>query len=42
VLLGGGKPLLEPPTDRAVLRLTKHTLYSRTGIVLLVYEVVKR
>ena len=42
VLLGGGKPLLEPPTDRAVLRLTKHTLYSRTGIVLLDYEVVKR
>ena len=41
VLLGGGKPLLEPPAERASLRLTKHTLYSRTGTVLLDYEVVK-
>jgi len=41
VLLGGGRPLLEPPAGRAVLRLTKHTVYSRTGTVLLDYEVVK-
>jgi len=41
VLLGGGRPLLEPPAARATLRLTKHTLYSRTGTVLLDYGVVK-
>jgi dihydrofolate reductase len=41
VLLGGGRPLLESPATRASLRLTKHTLYSRTGTVLLDYEVVK-
>jgi dihydrofolate reductase len=31
VLLGGGKPLPEPPAARSTLRLAKHTLYSRTG-----------
>jgi dihydrofolate reductase len=41
VLLGGGRPLLEPPTERATLRLTKRTLYSQTGTVLLDYAVVK-
>jgi dihydrofolate reductase len=41
VLLGGGRPLLEPPAERATLRLARHTLYSRTGTVLLDYEVVK-
>jgi dihydrofolate reductase len=39
VLLGGGRPLLEHPAERASLRLTKHTLYRETGTVLLDYEV---
>jgi dihydrofolate reductase len=42
VLLGGGRPLLEAPAERASLRLTKHTLYPKTGTVLLDFEVVKR
>lgn len=41
VLLGGGRPLLESPAGRAPLRLRKHTLYSKTGTVLLDYDVVR-
>lgn len=41
VLLGGGRPLLQPPAVRSSLRLTKHTLYRKTGTVLLDYEVEK-
>jgi dihydrofolate reductase len=41
VLLGGGRPLLEPPAARARLRLTSHRLYAQTGTVLLEYEVAK-
>lgn len=41
VLLGGGRPLLVAPAERTPLRLTKHTLYPKTGTVLLDYEVLK-
>jgi len=39
VLLGGGIPLLPPPAGRAKLKLTKHTVLKKTGIVGLEYEV---
>jgi dihydrofolate reductase len=42
VLLGGGRPLLEAPADRTPLQLRKHTLYPKTGTVLLDYDVVPR
>lgn len=38
VLLGGGVPLLPPPTGRANLKLTGHKVYG-SGIVLLEYAV---
>lgn len=41
VLLGGGKPLLPPPVDRAVLRLIGSRVYEKTGTVLLEYVVEK-
>ena len=41
VLLGGGKPLLPPPGDRAVLRLIGSRVYEKTGIVALEYAVEK-
>ncbi len=41
VLLGGGIPLLPPPSQRTALRLSKHRIY-RSGIVSLVYEVQNR
>ncbi|CAN5710111.1 dihydrofolate reductase family protein [soil metagenome] len=41
VLLGGGRPLLPPPTDRRPLRLTEQRLYEKSGIVLLQYDVVR-
>jgi dihydrofolate reductase len=37
VLLGGGVPLLPDPADRATLKLTKHTVYPKTGTVALEY-----
>jgi dihydrofolate reductase len=40
VLLGGGRPLLASPAVRQSLRLTRHRVYERSGIVLLEYEVV--
>ena len=39
VLLGGGIPLLPPPAERAKLKLTKHTVYKKTGTVGLEYTV---
>ena len=39
VLLGGGIPLLPPPTERARLKLTGRRVYEKTGIVLLEYAV---
>jgi dihydrofolate reductase len=38
VLLGGGVPLLPPPSQRAILKLSNHKIY-RSGIVSLIYEV---
>jgi len=39
VLLGGGIPLLPSPTNQTTLRLTKHKVYEKTGIVALEYAV---
>lgn len=39
VLLGGGTPLLPHPAATAKLRLTRHTVYEKTGTVSLEYEV---
>jgi dihydrofolate reductase len=41
VLLGGGIPFLKPPAKRATLKLTKHQLYQKSGIVSLEYDVVR-
>jgi dihydrofolate reductase len=41
VLLGDGIPLLPPPMNPTVLRLTDHTLYPASGIMSLEYEVVR-
>jgi len=41
VLLGGGIPLLPLPAPRARLQLTSHRLYERSGIVFVVYDVVR-
>lgn len=41
VLLGGGIPLLPPPTGRATLRLRGHRVYEKTGTVGLEYEVIR-
>ena len=38
VLLGGGVPLLAPPSQRTVLKLSSHKIY-RSGIVSLIYDV---
>jgi dihydrofolate reductase len=40
VLLGGGIPLLPPPADRAILRLTSQKV-SQAGIVIVEYAVTK-
>lgn len=40
VVLGGGVPLLPAPAPRAKLKLTKHTVYPKTGTVGLDYKVV--
>jgi dihydrofolate reductase len=39
VLLGGGVPFLPSPADRATLKLTKHRVYEKTGIVGLWYDI---
>jgi dihydrofolate reductase len=41
VLLGGGIPLLAPPTGRATLKLRKQRLYKKTGTVGLEYDIVR-
>ena len=41
VLLGGGIPLLQSPAVRSRLRLRRHTVYPKTGTVLLDYEVLR-
>ena len=40
VLLGGGIPLLPTPASRARLKLAKHRVYEKSGIVSLEYDVV--
>jgi dihydrofolate reductase len=40
VLLGGGLPLLPPPSSMAKLSLTNHRVYQKTGTVMLEYAVV--
>jgi dihydrofolate reductase len=37
VLLGGGVPLLRPPSQRTIMKLSSHKIY-RSGIVSLVYD----
>ena len=37
VLLGGGLPLLPPPSDRTKLTLVKHRVYEKTGTIALEY-----
>lgn len=39
VMIGGGLPLLPSPAARASLTLTGHTVYPKSGIVLLEYAV---
>lgn len=39
VLLGGGRPLLPEPSERCRLTLTGHTVFPKTGTVLLSYDV---
>ena len=41
VLLGGGIPLLPSPATRSRLRLRGHTVYPKTGTLLLDYEVLR-
>ncbi|MGH7711196.1 MAG: dihydrofolate reductase family protein [Gemmatimonadaceae bacterium] len=39
VVIGGGTPFLSAPANRTKLKLTKHKLYPKTGIVALDYDV---
>lgn len=39
VILGGGLPMLPPPAGLEKLRLTAHTIYKKSGTVLLTYDV---
>ena len=41
VLLGGGVPLLAPPTQQTKMKLSAHKLY-RSGIVSLIYDVERQ
>ena len=41
LLLGGGIPLLPSPAGSAMLTLTGHKVYQKTGIVMLEYAVVR-
>jgi dihydrofolate reductase len=40
VVLGNGLPLVEHPAKQARLKLRKHRVYEKTGIVMLDYEVL--
>lgn len=42
VLLGGGRPFLPAPADQQRLVLTGQRIYERSGIVLLMYDVVAK
>ena len=39
VLLGGGVPLFPAPANRMTLKLTKHQLYEKTGVLALEYAI---
>lgn len=39
VLLGGGIPLFPPPAPQMTLKLTKHRIYEKTGILGLEYAI---
>ena len=39
VVLGGGIPLITEPSERIVLTLKEHTVYKKTGTVMLVYTI---
>ena len=41
ILLGGGIPFLESPAKRTKLDLIKHTLYEKSGIISLEYNVAR-
>jgi dihydrofolate reductase len=41
VMLGDGVPMLPGPSLRCRLRLTRHRLYAKSGIMLLEYDVVR-
>jgi dihydrofolate reductase len=41
VLLGGGIPLLPPPASRALLTLTSHRAFPKTGTIALEYAIKK-
>ena len=41
VLLGGGIPLLPPPSGRAMLKLRKQRLYEKTGTIGLEYDILR-
>ena len=41
VVLGGGLPMLPPGGHRATLKLNKHRLYAKSGIMILDYDVVR-
>ena len=41
VLLGGGVPLIAPPSPRLRLRLRSHRLYAATGTLALEYDVTR-
>lgn len=41
VLLGGGIPLLPPPTARTALKPRKQRVYEKTGTIALEYEPVR-
>jgi dihydrofolate reductase len=41
VLLGAGVPFLPPPAPHTKLKLLKHRLYEKTGIIGLEYEVLR-
>ncbi|MDX2151766.1 MAG: dihydrofolate reductase family protein [Bryobacteraceae bacterium] len=40
VLLGGGVPLFPPPAPRVPLRLNRHRLYEKSGIVWMDYQLL--
>jgi len=41
VILGGGIPLIPPPTNRAALKLRSHRIYEKTGSVRLDYDILR-